>query len=552
MGKYIEKIYHNECGKKTLGVFENDGSYDGYCFACGVKVSDPYKDKPDGYKPKIKKKSKEEIAAAISEIAEYKTTDLPTRGLKKEYLNYFGVKMAVSEVDGETPTVAYLPYFSDEDGSSPVAYKARLLHNKSIWAIGDLKEGTLFGWHKAIASGAKKLIVTEGEYDAIALFQAVKEINKNDPRMSKFNPAIVSVRNGAGSAANELSKMKAEIRKRFTEIILAFDMDKPGRDAVDEVVKIFPKAKVATLPCKDANECLLEGKSKALMKAVMFQAVEKKNTRLVWAKELHEKAKQEAPWGVSWPWNKVTEWTRGIRKGETIYIGAGQKMGKSEVVNTLAAHLIKEHGWKVMLAKPEESNNKTYKMVAGKVVGRIFHDPKVEFDYEAYDKAGAIIGDKLCMLNLYQHLGWETLKEDIEVAAAEGCDAIFIDPITNLTNGMSPSDANTKLQEIAQSLAAMALDLNVVIFIFCHLRNPDSGPPHERGGEVLPSQFAGSRAMARSCNYMFGIEGNKDPSLPPEERNIRELVLLEDREYGEVGRVKLYWDKNTGLFKELQ
>jgi twinkle protein len=107
------------------------------------------------------------------------------------------------------------------------------------------------------------------------------------------------------------------------------------------------------------------------------------------------------------------------------------------------------------------------------------------------------------------------------------------------------------LQEIAQELAAMALDLNTVIFIFCHLRNPDGGPPHERGGEVLSSQFAGSRAMARSCNLMLGLEGNRDPNLSNEEKNLRTLVLLEDREFGQTGRFKLFWDERTGLFNEI-
>lgn len=220
-------------------------------------------------------------------------------------------------------------------------------------------------------------------------------------------------------------------------------------------------------------------------------------------------------------------------------------------MNALTAHFIREHGWKVFLAKPEENNEKTYKLVAGKLAGKIFHDPKIEFDEQAYDEAGLILKDHLILLNLYQHVGWETLKADIRQAAADGCIAIMIDPITNLTNGMDAASANVKLQEIAQELSAMALDLNVVIFIFCHLRNPDSGAPHERGGEVLSSQFAGSRAMARSCNLMLGLEGNRDPNLPPEERNIRTLVLLEDREFGETGRYKLYWDKITGLFNEL-
>ena len=205
----------------------------------------------------------------------------------------------------------------------------------------------------------------------------------------------------------------------------------------------------------------------------------------------------------------------------------------------------------MFLVKPEESNEKSYKLVAGKLAAKKFHDPKVEFDEEAFDKAGEEIGENLFLLNLYQNLTWETLEGDIRAAAAAGVKAVFIDPITNLTNGMSAADANTKLQEIAQNLAALALDLDIVILIFCHLRNPDSGTPHERGGEVLSSQFAGSRAMARSCNLMVGIEGNRDPSLSPEERNLRHLVVLENRETGEVGRYQLYWNPITTLFTEV-
>lgn len=225
---------------------------------------------------------------------------------------------------------------------------------------------------------------------------------------------------------------------------------------------------------------------------------------------------------------------------------------KSELVDAIAAHLIKEHGWKVMSVKPEQANQKTYKMMAGKMVGKVFHDPKVAFDEAAYDEAGKLLRGNLAMLDLYQHLGWETLQYDIKAAAAAGVDAVFIDPITNLTNGVNSGDANTILQGIAQDLAKMALDLNLVIFIMCHLRNPDTGVSHERGGSVLTSQFAGSRAMGRSCNYMFGLEGNKDPDLPEEQRNLRELVLLEDREFGESGRCQLFWDRHTTLFREVR
>jgi twinkle protein len=529
-------------------VFEKeDGTFDGYCFSCGTYVSDPYHDKPKGYKPVAIRKSKEEIEKEIKDVADYKVVDLPERKLRAESLDYFGIKIGLSESDGVTPETHYYPY---KRNGETVGYKVRLIANKKMWTIGDQKEVDLFGWDRAIETGAKKLFITEGEMDAAALYQICKDANRGTA-YEKFSPAVVSLPHGAGNASRDLAKFVKTIRQYFKEVVFVFDMDEAGKKAIESSMLIIPDATVAFLPAKDVNDCLIQGKSKACYNAVQFNSSKPKNSRIINGRELHEAAKKVAEWGVSWPWKHITECTRGIRLGETIYIGAAQKMGKSEVVNTLAAHFIKEHGWKVFVAKPEEANAKTYKLVAGKMVGKFFHDPKIAFDMEAYERAGEMIGDSLLMVNLYQHLGWETLKADIREAAAEGCKAIMIDPITNLTNGMNAADANTKLQEIAQELSAMALNLNVVIFIFCHLRNPDAGLPHERGGEVLSSQFAGSRAMARSCNLMLGLEGNRDPNLTPEERNLRTLVLLEDREYGETGRFKLYWDNSTGMFNEL-
>lgn len=543
----VEKLPHS-CGSRNgLQVFEEDGVYTGYCFSCGTYIPDPYEDKPKGYKPKIFRKSAEEIQAELEEIQEYSVVDLPERRLRKSSLEYFNIKIGLSETDGITPVTHYYPYYRK---GVLQGYKVRLIENKKMWAIGSTRDVDLFGWDQAVKAGGKKLIICEGEMDAVALYQICKDVNAGTA-YAKYDPAVVSVPHGAASAARDLAKYLPEIRKTFKEIVLVFDNDKAGEKAVEEVLKIIPDVKVATVPGKDVNDCLIQGKSRAVYQAIQFNAAKPKNTRLVNARDLFQDAKKAPEWGVPWPWKHVTEATRGIRLGETIYIGAAPKMGKSEVVNALAAHFITEVGWKVMLAKPEEANVKSVRLVAGKIAGASFNDPKIPFDEEKYEQATEVIGDNLYLINLYQHLGWETLKTDIREAASEGCKAIFIDPITNLVNGLDAATQNTKLQEIAQELSAMALDLDIVIFIFCHLRNPDSGPSHERGGEVLSSQFAGSRAMARSCNLMFGLEGNRDPNLSVEERNMRTLVLLEDREYGEVGRFNLYWDRHTTLFNEV-
>lgn len=548
MGHCLEKLSHS-CGSRSgLQTFEeDDGSVSGYCFACSTFVPHPYENRPPTYKPARLKKSKEEVEAELKELDSYKSLALKDRGLRKESLEEYGIKVGVSETDGETPVTHYYPYYKDNELK---AYKVRLIENKRIWSVGDQSDVDLFGWDVALAAGSKKLFITEGELDCISLYQIMVDQVKGTP-YEKYAPAVVSLPHGAASAARDIVRSIKKIKEHYKEIVLVFDMDDAGKRAVEDVMRILPEAIVAHLPAKDVNECLMQGRAKACYNACVFNAQKPKNTRIVSVSDVVEKARQKVEWGYSWPYKKLTELTRGIRLGETYYLGAGVKMGKSELLNDIVAWCIKEHGWNVFVAKPEESNARTLQGVVGKVANRIFHDPKIEFDYEAFDKALPVVDNKLFMLNLYQELNWEGLKTDIRSAVQEGCKAVFIDPITVLSNGINAADANTLLQKMAQELAAMALDMNFVAMMFAHLKAPDAGLPHERGGAVQSQQFAGSRAMMRSAHLLIGLEGNKDPDLNEDERNLRSLVVLENRMSGETGRVPLFYDKNTGAFNEL-
>lgn len=572
MGQCIDRLPHS-CGtREGLQVFvQEDGSVDGYCFVCSTYVRHPYGHETHAKDINVKIKTPEEIQAEIAEISGYQCLDLPHRKLRKESLEFYGVRVGVKEEDGVTPEAVYFPY---KKNGRITGYKVKLIEKvngkKKIWSVGDTKDCDLFGWDLAILSGARRLIITEGEEDAIALRRSLERHTSEE--WKDRIPAVVSLTSGAGSAKREITKHLKDINRLFKEVVLCFDMDEPGRKAVEEVCSIIPNALSIELPYKDANECVMEGKSKELYRLAVFTASVPKNTRLVMGEDIHDKSREEPKFGeLTWPWKKLNETTRGIRYGSTIYIGAGVKMGKSEVLNAIAAHFIKVHGVKVFMAKPEEDNKKTYKLMAGKIMGKFFHDPKKLFDQEAFDKAGEIMRGKLAMVDLYQHMGWTTLQQDIYAAIAWGAKAIFIDPITNITNGVNAAEANTMLQDIAQNLASIAHDHNVVIFIFCHLKAPDGNIskeerkrhysngkytnlgncPHELGGDISSVQFAGSRSMMRSCHMMIGIEGNKDETLPNEVRNIRTLRILEDREFGEVGSFPIWWNPDTSLFGEM-
>lgn len=556
MSQCVTKLPHG-CGSSDgLQVFaDEEGNLTGFCFSCSTYVHDPMgqgKTLDDIPEKQRLGKTEEEIEEEMAVIANCKAIDLPERKLRSSILDYYGVKIGMSEQDGVTPMFHFYPYTKDGE---LVAYKVRHIETKNMWTVGNQRDVDLFGWQQAIATGAQRLIITEGELDAVALRRIFEIYTKEQYR--DLMPAVCSLPHGASAAGKDLAKLMPKIRKYFKKISFCFDGDKAGEQALEAACKVVPDATVVTLPAKDANQCLIDGVGKAAFNAAQWKDDKVKNTRLVFGEDLHEEAREQAKFGeLTWPWEHIQKTTRGIRYGETIYIGAGVKMGKSELLNALGAHFIKRHGIEIFMAKPEEANKKTYKLLAGKMEGHIFHDPEVEFDYDAYDRAGQILKGKLAMVNLYQHLGWESLKADIYAAASWGAKAIFIDPITNLTNGMNSADANVKLQEYAQELSSMALDLNVVIFIFCHLKAPSQGNDHEHGGEVLSSQFAGSRAMMRSCNLMIGLEGDKSPvdgdgkERGLHQKNMRDLVLLEDREFGQTGKFPIYWDFNTGLFNE--
>lgn len=552
MARSLFKIGHEKCGSSdALQVFEDsNGKVTGFCFSCGEYIEDPLGDKPKDWRPpKLNAKTPEQADAEIAEISGYQTLDHPDRGLKKWAFEHFGVKHAVSQQDGYSIIATFFP-IKDSNGNI-ARYKAKTV-DKKMWSVGYKNDLKPFGWDEALRAGGKSLFITEGEHDAVALFQALKE-GAMGTTWADLDPAVISINNGAANAVKEVSPLLADIRRHGWEnIIIVFDMDEPGQKAAEALAKVC-SGKVANLPCKDPNECIMQGKSKKLFQATRFNSKPPRKSSLIMGSELREAARKKPEFGKPWPWPTLTDLTRGRRRGETIYFGAGVKMGKSEFVNALAKQIIVDDGLPCLLIKPEEAAARTYQKVVGKVAGKIFHDPKIPFDERAFDRAESKVGDRAIVMGSYQFVDWDTTKlEIIEAVQTHGVKDVIIDPITCFTNTMSATETNEFLQKMAAELSAMAKDMDFTAYIFCHLKAPGGEKKsHERGGEVLSAQFAGSRAMMRACNYMIGIQGNKDPDLSDAERNIRTLVLLEDREFGMVGQVHVTWSPETGLFQEI-
>ncbi len=393
-----------------------------------------------------------------------------------------------------------------------------------------------------------KITVT-GNCDAVALFQALKSFSKGG-EWADLNPAVVSLPNGGAAALAAITRNLDQLRK-FEHIVLVMDNDEVGQKAKADILKLIPEALTVTLDEKDPNAMVMKGKNVNLAKACLFQAQRQRPSSIASVSDLRARALAKPAMGLSWPWPTLTKETYGIHTKKLYVIGAGVGLGKSEVVNEVVAHLIYEHDAHVGVFKLEEDGGRTLKGLAGKRDGVVYHNPEIPYDEEKLIESIDALEGKLLV---YDHFGvkeWEDLKPAIRyMVVTEGVKHIFLDPLTAVVSGLSSGEANDKLNQIMGDLSGMTHELDFSCYVISHLNLPDKGLPHELGGKALESQMTGSRAMMKYAHYIFMLQGNKDPELPEDARNCRELVCRKDREFGRVFTVDMFYDNRTGLLRE--
>lgn len=472
-------------------------------------------------------------------LTEYKSLpyrDLEDRKIRSNVCETYGVTVKCSEEDG---SVVEHNYPVHHEGVL-VGYKVRKLP-KIFKTIGECKgKVDLFGQH--LFSGGKKLLITGGELDAMSAYQMLKA------KYPTYEPAVVSLPKGetVGAISDNIDWIN-----KFEEVIVYTDMDAPGRKCANEIAELVgPKAKIMSTSLKDASDMLVNDKQAEFVNSY-YSAKLYTPDGFVTVDDVFDKATAMPKWGRDWPWPTLTKLTFGRRNGEGIYIGAGVKCGKSSLIDQLVQHITQVESKKVALFKMEEDPAMTVRKVAGLYMRKPFHRPDGNFTQAELIEGVNMVKDKVMLFDSYGSTSWERLKSAIRHAVIVGnCEDVIIDPLTRLTVGMDASEVNTELEKIADELAAMAKDLGFFYVVCCHLKAPTTGKPHELGGAVHSSQFAGSRAMMRACYMMLGIERNKDPALDETERNTSTFVLLEDRTFGNTGRFSVFYDRNTGSYLE--
>lgn len=547
-GKYIHKIActNSVCGSSdAMAVYQKeDGTYDATCFSCGHFEPHPY---GEGIRPVT-------TGAAEAEIVEFLTLDgcsrCPTRplidrGLSVETAEFYGVKITVNGTDGQTPVAHLYPYHK---AGKLTGYKKRVIENKRFSTIGDCKDVDLFGQH-LFEAGGNKLYITEGECDALALFQCFKSLAGAE--FKHLNPAVVSLPQGAHNAAKSLERAQPFISK-FNEVVLVFDQDEPGEEATRLAFAVLDPTttKVARLTEKDPNAMLLAGKANEL-KWACLNATPYTPSGIATVADLIEAATTPPTLSDPWPWPSLTRLTYGRYPG--LYgIGAGVGVGKTEFFHELAWYIAHEQHTPIGLFLLEEAPSRSLRILGGRTLGIPLHKPDVECDPAV---ARAAIQEFEGKVFLFDHRGertWDYIYTQLKyLIVGRGIKDIFLDPLTAI---ISHSDNTDRfLHAIMDDLSRLTHDpYNARVYYSSHLNEPPRDrTSHEEGGRVTESQFAGSRAMARYSDYLIGLERNKQ-DLDVNQRNTTTVRVLKDRRFGSATgeTFELFYDHKTGRYLE--
>ena len=517
------------CGSSDAMTINDDGSTK--CYSCG----------------KFTPKKRESMRDSTIELLDPHISGLPShayddRGISEDVVKEYGGKAEFSESTGEI-TKHYYPYYKD---GSLSGYKVRVIDGKVFYSKGVLKNVELFGQH--LFTGRRMIIVTEGELDAMSARQMLKDCDKDY--------GVVSLVHGAGLSG---LKENMEFLNTFETVMLDFDEDKAGKEALDKAVGFFEPGKVKVIShkkYKDANEMLMDGKSKQYLKDVMNAKVYKPDGIIdlsgAWD-VLFEDSKVKS---VPYPWEGLNDKLYGLREREIVTITGGSGTGKSALTREIEHWLLNNTEDNIGVLALEESVARTGWGIMAIEADRPLaikeeregisdEDIKGWFDktlgtgrYFTFDHFGSTDED-----NLISKVGY--------MVRVLGCKWIILDHLSIVVSAMDQGlDERRTIDSVMTKLRQLTEETGAGLILVSHLKRTTHERGHENGLEVSLSHLRGSQSIAQLSDAVIAAE--RDQQADNERvANTLTIRVLKNRYAGLVGGAcKLYYDRETGRLVE--
>jgi len=533
MGRIVSRNQPCEnCGSSDAKQVYEEGT--GFCFSCKHHF------KAEGTQAMINNNDDfEENDWGFSSLAEV-TSEYPTRGFKernipKQVAEHYGVKVAY-DFDGAIST-HYYPYFASENGESPCGYKVRELPKK-FSSIGTMPKG-LFGLH--LYNGGKRLVITEGELDAMAVQTAWYT------KYKEFFP-VVSLR--SASSVSDLVEVREKIRS-FDEVVLWMDNDEAGQVAMKEAARIigYDKVKIAKSSEKDASDTWIKEPNKVLK--TVWNATDYTPAGILTKEELwNQLEKYNEIESVPYPpfMDGLNEKLKGMRFGEITLWTSGTGSGKSTLLREIAVHLLDTTKDKIGIVSLEESPAETARKMAGMALNRNPAKEEIPLDElkEGYDR---LFGDdRVLVLDHQGSISDGSIMDFLEYMCLTGAKYIFVDHITILASeGAEGLTGNEAIDLIMNQLLRLVKKYNVWIGLISHLRKTDNkGKSFEEGKLPSMDDIRGSGSIKQISMDVIAFARNVGAEGAVE-RNTIKTKVLKCRYTGMTGGSgSLLYDFDTG------
>jgi twinkle protein len=456
----------------------------------------------------------------------------------------------------------------------PYLRDGELINVKHRWSVVDKATGErrkkfrmetgaeLIFWNLDQVADAETVIIVEGEMDVLALAEA-------------GITNVISPPNGAPALETDIEKADLSylesgeaVLARARQVILAGDMDAPGRRLMDELARRIGRGKCwrVTWPegCKDANEVLLsegwqggaDGIRAALEMAEPYpvDGIKRPADYLddLWK---YEHDTEQGARISCWP--HFAEMCR-FSPGQLTILGGVPSSGKSAWLNTVMLDLALKHGWHIGIFSPEYHPPDLH---VRDLVENVLNKPMnqkfagTEYTVATREEVREAVGRITEQINFI--LPPEpTLDAVIERAQTlvyrEGIKLLIIDPFSEIDQSERGTMTMTDwIDRCLKRLRRFGRDFGVHVVIAAHPKKMQMEVDREGTRKmpvVTPYDLSDSRHWYEMADVILSIW--RDKALPDEPVQVH-IQKVRFRDNGDLGVALFRYDRVTRRYYDV-
>lgn len=510
------------CGKSS-DAYAIDLEGDGFCFSCKKYFNDKEEE--------LEEENEQLDSTRGAEGTTYLDYEYyPHRNISKRTYEFYDIKTTIKDSK---------PYQTGFEYPGRGVKIRNHIFNKprdKWFTKGDMGSPGLFGLDKFDPGSKEYIVITEGMYDAPAVYEML--------RGKSVAPVSVT---SSGMARRDCIQDWEKINS-FKKIVLAFDNDDAGREATKAVAPLFDFNKVYQLRMekrKDPTE-YLENYEVSEFVALFESARRFAPDNIISTFSEIKQALHDSHENLisDYPFEGLNNSLYGMFEQEYVVIKAPEGVGKTSLFRAIEYHILKNTNESIGIIHLEENSATTVKgLVSYELRKNLILPDDATSEEEIFEGYKTIVQNNEDRVHIYTSFDVEDEQSFLDnirfMTTAGGCKVIFFDHITWLATGQAEDQDGAerkKLDRISQKLKLLAKELNFCVILISHIN--DQGLTR------------GSRNITKVADTVVSISRNV-LSGNPEERNVLSFLVEKARLSAKTGPSGYaIYDRDSGTLND--